>query len=94
MMAEIEQYTEYGLKLPNGSVHWGQYGDRPIGTEAERSVMLLVLRKIAADVGFPEAEFLNRYQWVSRDITPRDTSFSIDDPDIAPVPGQIGIAES
>lgn len=87
-MAETEQYTEYGIKLPNGSVHWGQYGDRPIGTEADRAVMLLVLQKIASDVGFPEEEFLGRYRWVSRTVSPREDSFAIDDPAVAPAPGQ------
>lgn len=75
---------EYGLQLPNGDVHWGSYLNRPINTEAERSVMALVLHKTAEECGFDEDEFVGRYQWVRRTVEVDPKKWVIDHPDIAP----------
>jgi hypothetical protein len=81
-------YIEYGLQLPNGDIHWGQYLNRPIRTEAERGQMAVVLHRTALECGFDEEEFVSRYNWVSRGITTNPRTWEIDDPEVAPSPGQ------
>lgn len=81
-------YIEYGLQLPNGEVHWGQYLNRPIKTEADRALMAAVLHRTAGECGFEEDEFVARYNWVARGITAVPGVWEIDDPEIAPKPDQ------
>ena len=84
----LPSYIEYGLQLPNGDVHWGQYLGRPIKTEAERNQMAAVLHRTAVECGFDEEEFVARYSWVARGIQPVDGIWAIDDPEVAPAPEQ------
>jgi hypothetical protein len=80
----VEEHLEYGLQLPNGQVTWGTAIGRPINTEPERQLVVLVLRKTAEELGFPEAEFLSRFKWVPRNVQRIDRLHSIDDSAIVP----------
>ena len=60
--------TEYGLLLPNGQVLWNNYNNRSLETEADRQLMVQVLRKTAEECGFPEEQFTSNYQWVCRRV--------------------------
>lgn len=61
-------YTEYGLRLSNGTVHWGVYLGNPLNTPQERSIMVLKLRKTAEEFGVNEAEFLAKFSWIGRGV--------------------------
>lgn len=61
-------YIEYGIRLPNGQVHWGSYSGRPIDTPETRRIFVDVLRKTADDLGFSQDEFLGRYAWQGRHV--------------------------
>ena len=61
-------YIEYGIRLPNGQVHWGSYSSRPIDTPETRRIFVDVLRKTADDLGFSQDEFLSRYAWHGRHV--------------------------
>lgn len=84
-------YTEYGIQAPNGQFHWGNFIGRPLGTEAERATLSLVLHKTAQELNWPEDEFVEHFKWVTRTISEPRASYCIDDPKIAPPlvqPGQ------
>lgn len=93
----VEEFivTEFGLKLPNGEVAWGQYLGRLLVTGQDRATMVAVLKQTASEVGFAEDDFLARYSWVTRKVLVRRTfpegdhvTHLIDDPealvDVAP----------
>jgi hypothetical protein len=50
--------------------------------------MSLVLHKTAEELGWPEDEFMNRFRWVPREVTPSDNRYMVDDPSVAPPLGQ------
>ena len=77
-------HREYGLRTPDGNSHYGAFINRPIVTEQDRAVLGTVLRQFARELGWPEDEFVGRYKWTSRVITPEDISFSLEDPSVAP----------
>lgn len=68
MPNHISDVTQYGLLLPNGQVLWDNYSNHPLGTPAEREMMVQVLRKTAEECGFTEDGFLSNYNWVSRRV--------------------------
>jgi hypothetical protein len=84
MSEPTEPYTEYGLQAPNGQVSWGTAVGRPINTEAERQVVVLVLRRTAEELGYPEDEFLSRFRWVPRTVQILDRTHAVDDAEVAP----------
>jgi hypothetical protein len=61
-------YVEYGLKVPNGAVHWGSFLNRPLDSAEARSVFVQVLKATAAEMGWDETEFLSRYTWQGRHV--------------------------
>jgi hypothetical protein len=77
-------HREYGLQSPDGKSHYGSFIARPITTEQERGVLATVLRQFARELGWPEEEFVGRYKWTSRVITPEDIAFNLEDPAVAP----------
>lgn len=83
-MVDTAPYVEYGLQTPDGQLHWGSFQGRPLGTEAERTVLVLVLRKTAQECCWPEEEFVGRYSWVPRTVQPHEGTHAIDDPAVAP----------
>lgn len=61
-------YVEYGLKVPNGAVHWGSFLNRPLDSAEARTVFVAVLKATAAEMGWDETEFLSRYTWQGRHV--------------------------
>jgi hypothetical protein len=84
MSEPTEPYTEYGLHTPNGQVQWGVAIGRPINTEAERQVVLLVLRRTAQELGWPEEEFLTNFHWIPRTVQLIDQTYDVDNAMVAP----------
>lgn len=81
--------TEYGLALPNGTTAWNEFRGHPVQTPQQRWLLLQVLRKTAAEIGFDEGDFLLRYGWVSRTVTTtiRDTqTWVIDSSEVCSAP--------
>ena len=88
---ESYDVVEYGLVLPDGNVSWSQWLGRPFSTVLDRVSIIELLKRTAAQVGFPEDDFLSRYGWTSREVTMtktyRDepiTLVSLTDPSIFP----------
>jgi hypothetical protein len=68
--SELVLTHQWGLRLPNGDVHWGQWNDTDFSHPLGRLRMISILQKTALDVGFSEglqvSEFLCHYGWVTR----------------------------
>lgn len=80
---QVYEQVEFGLGLPNGKSVWGDYHGYSFKTEADRQLMLAVLKKSAEDTGFEEDEFLECYTWTARKVVTtisRETVMSIDSP--------------
>lgn len=92
---------EFGLLLPDGEISWGQHAGRPLVTSEDRANLVSVLKATSADVRFPEAEFLSRYRWTSREVVftkayPVDHDgpyLSIEDPSVIEPPVPVNPAE-
>ena len=61
---------QWGLKLPNGQIHWKAWQGISFGDPMGRVRMIAALQKTAEDIGFPAGfeteDFLSKYQWVTR----------------------------
>lgn len=77
-------HREYGLQSPDGKSHWGSFIGRPITNEQERAVMSTVLYQFALELGWNVDEFVDRYKWTSRVVTPEEVTFGLTDPSVAP----------
>ena len=60
---------EIGLQLPDGTKIFSPetWHNRPVATAADREVILATLRAAAANLGYPDELFLERYHWVTRE---------------------------
>jgi hypothetical protein len=67
--ANIIREQEIGLQLPNGEQIFPPdlWHDRSLDGAVARQAILETLRLAAANLGYPEIEFLTHYHWVSRD---------------------------
>lgn len=65
--------TQWGLRLPNGEVHWEAWGTIPLSAPLDRLNLIATLQKTAIDMGLNEGEqtkeFLNKYSWQTREAT-------------------------
>lgn len=70
--SEPEQITtaQWGLRLPNGEVHWNVWQGVTFYHPIDRLRMVATLRQTAIDVGLAEGEqveeFVSRYSWETR----------------------------
>lgn len=76
--------TEYGVELPDGTIHWGVALGRPIGTPGERKLFLDIVRNTSREIGYPEDEFVGRYKWRTRSINVAKTTYDLSDPTVLP----------
>jgi hypothetical protein len=67
--SHVVREQEIGLQLPNGTQIYppDQWHQRPLSTAEEREAILETLRKAAGNLGYPEDEFLAKYQWCTRE---------------------------
>lgn len=61
---------QWGLRLPDGNVVWGNYKGNALQTLPQREALVDVLRRTAADLNFEENAFLSHYGWGHRLGTP------------------------
>lgn len=66
----LQVTQQWGLRLPNGEVHWNTWQGIVLDGPIDRMKMVATLQKTAADIGLAPGEqteqFLARYQWVTR----------------------------
>lgn len=83
---------QWGLKLPNGQIHWNEWQGTPFGNPVDRMRMVAALQKTAEDIGLPSGpetdQFLSKYQWVTRlaraTVEYEDTgAYSLTDPHVS-----------
>lgn len=77
----VSEQVEFGLVLPNGNTVWDNYHGYVFTTEADRQLMLAVLKQSAEDTGFDEEDFLANYEWTARKVVTtisRETIMPID----------------
>ena len=67
--ANVTREQEIGLQLPNGTQIFSpeQWHGRDLDGAENRNAILQTLCAAAANLGYPEDHFLERYQWVTRD---------------------------
>jgi hypothetical protein len=67
---QLKVAEQWGLKLPNGQIHWNSWQGVAFDNPLDRMKMVAVLQKTAEDVGLPPGDetdqFLSKYQWVTR----------------------------
>jgi hypothetical protein len=61
-----DTFVEWGLRSPDGAVHWGQFNTKPLTTPVDRYMMVIALRRTANELGIPESDFVSGYSWVGR----------------------------
>lgn len=89
-------YTQWGLRSPDGVIHWDKFNDDvDLKTPESRAVLRLRLRATARDLGFEPEAFVAQYGWVGRVVTQTTErtfadagSVPIDTDEVAPLPGQ------
>jgi hypothetical protein len=67
--ATVTREQEIGLQLPDGSKIFppDTWHEHQLASAADREVILGLIRTAATSLGYPEAELLDRYHWVTRD---------------------------
>jgi hypothetical protein len=89
---------QWGLRLPNGEVHWDTWSGISFFTPLDRLKMVATLQKTALDMGLNEGdqtkEFLNKYSWQTREQTSRisycnTVSYALTDPAVSAAPEEI-----
>jgi hypothetical protein len=60
--------VQWGLLLPDGNVVWENslWNGVPLASPQQRSVLVSILRRTAADLNFDEKAFLGHYSWARR----------------------------
>lgn len=68
---ELVVNRQWGLKLPNGDVHWVHWNGHAMGHPLDRVRLIAKLQKTAEDIGLAPGwqtdDFLSHYGWVTRD---------------------------
>ena len=63
---ELVTAIQYGLRTPNGEVHWGSWSGVSFDQPLDRAMMIAKLQQTAKDCEWQIDEFVNRYAWVTR----------------------------
>lgn len=85
---------QWGLRLPNGEVHWNMWQGNHFNHPVDRTRLVAKLQATAADIGLAPGEqteeFLSKYHWVMRTVLCKETgvcplahpqAFEMDAPD-------------
>lgn len=63
---ELVTVIQYGLRCPNGEVHWGSWSGVSFDQPLDRARMIARLQQTARDCEWQIDDFVNRYAWVTR----------------------------
>ncbi|QDH91877.1 hypothetical protein SEA_PHRAPPUCCINO_47 [Mycobacterium phage Phrappuccino] len=66
---KVVETVQYGVRLPNGTVSWGELGGHNLNTAEGRAALLGALRASAENLGFSEEDLLRQYRWTTRRTT-------------------------
>ncbi len=68
--SELLTTAQFGLRMPNGIVVWNEWCEGglqiPFNNPLDRLRMVANLQKTALDLGFDIEQFLEHYEWVTR----------------------------
>ena len=92
---QVFTLTQWGLRLPDESIVWGNWRGFPFDNPLDRMKMIAALQQTALEAGFAEGEqmlaFLSNYSWATREavvstvFSPEVTNYPLGDPAAADV---------